>query len=291
MDSSDHERELPLEERVYSSESPLRHPLDFVRSAWKDLLNSRDLAWRLFWREIQQRYRQSVFGFLWIMIPSVVTTAIFVFLNEKSVLNFGRTDIPYPVYVMLGTLLWQIFTESVQAPMALFESCVPIMIKINMPREAPILAAIGQVLFLSVLQLFIAGGAMLYFKVPWHATVFLVPFMILVLIVLGSTFGLIMIPLASLYKDVKEGVTILLRLAFFMTPIVYPPPQGWPYSLVVKLNPVTPVLQATRDCLAKGQMVDPQGFMVLSLVIVSCFILALMFYRLAVPIILERLGA
>ncbi|MBF0414186.1 MAG: ABC transporter permease [Magnetococcales bacterium] len=283
--------ENDLEERVYSSESPLRHPVDFMRLAWLDLLNSRDLAWRLFLRENQQRYRQSALGLLWVVIPPLVTTAIFVFLNDKSILNLGKTDIPYPIYVMLGTLLWQIFTESVLAPMALFESCVPIMIKINMPREAPVLAAMGQVLFLSALQLLMAGGAMLYFAIPWHWTIVLVPFMILVLITLGAAIGLILVPFAALYKDVKEGVAILLRLAFFMTPIVYPPPQSWPYSLIVQLNPVTPILQAIRDCMVRGQWTDPQGFLLLSVAIVTVFMFSLMFYRLAVPIILERLGA
>ncbi|MBF0630931.1 MAG: ABC transporter permease [Magnetococcales bacterium] len=280
-----------LEERVYSPESPLHHPFDFFRMAVQDLANSRNLAWQLFRRDMQQRYRQSVFGIAWVVIPPIVTTAIFVFLNEKSILNLGKTDIPYPVYVMLGTLLWQIFTESVQAPMTLFESCIPIMIKINMPREAPILAAVGQVMFVAVLQLMIALGAMLYFGIAWHWTVALVPFMILILILLGTTVGLFLIPIGALYKDIKEGITILLRLAFFMTPIVYPAPQSWPYSLIVTLNPVTPVLQAIRDCLARGQLTDPQGFIWISVIILLCFILALTYYRLAIPVILERLGA
>ncbi|MBF0109816.1 MAG: ABC transporter permease [Magnetococcales bacterium] len=291
IDMTEPERKTILVERVYSSESPLRHPLDFFRLAWRDVVDSRDLAWRLFRRDLQQRYRQSVFGFLWLLIPPIVTTAIFVFLNEKSILNLGATEIPYPVYVMLGTLLWQIFTESVMAPMTLFESCVPIMIKINMPREAPILAAVGQVLFVSVLQLMIAFAAMLYFGVAWHWTVALAPFVILVLILLGATVGLFLVPIGALYKDVKEGITIFLRLAFFLTPIVYPPPQSWPYSMIVNVNPVTPILQAARDCLARGTLADPGGLLWLTGGIVVVFFLALIYYRLAIPVILERLGA
>lgn len=291
MDMASKPSKSDLEERVYSPESQLLHPLYFFQTALRDMANSRNLAWRLFWRDIHQRYRQSVFGFLWVLIPPIVTTAIFVFLNNSAILNLGKTDIPYPVYVMLGTLLWQIFTESVQAPLTLFESCVPIMIKINMPREAPILAAMGQVLFLSALQLLIAFGTMIYFGVVWHWTVVLVPFLILVLILMGTAIGLVLVPIGALYKDIKEGITILLRLAFFVTPIVYPPPQSWPYSMIVSLNPVTPILQSIRDVLAKGHMADPQGFMVITAVVVVVFLLALIYYRLAIPVILERLGA
>ncbi|MBF0132132.1 MAG: ABC transporter permease [Magnetococcales bacterium] len=291
MDMAPEPPQTDLEERVYSPESQLLHPLYFFRTALRDMANSRNLAWRLFWRDIHQRYRQSVFGFLWVLIPPVVTTAIFVVLNNSAILNLGKTDIPYPVYVMLGTLLWQIFTESVQAPLTLFESCVPIMIKINMPREAPILAAMGQVLFLAVLQLLIAFATMIYFGVVWHWTILLVPFLILVLILMGTAIGLFLVPIGALYKDIKEGMTVLLRLAFFVTPIVYPPPQSWPYSLIVSLNPVTSVLQSIRDVLAKGHMSDPQGFIMVSVVVVVVFLLALIYYRLAIPVILERLGA
>ena len=278
-------------EVVYSPESRILNPGLFLRSVAHDVVNSRELAWQLFWRDINQRYRQSLLGVLWVLIPPLATTLIFVFLNERKILNVGVTDIPYPVYVMLGTLLWQVFTESVMTPLKVFDSCVSIMIKINMPREAPILAGIEQVLFYMGLQLLVAFGALVWFDMPLTWSLLLALPAILVLVLLGTAVGLFLVPLGALYKDVGEGIGILIRFAFFLTPIVYPPPQSWPYSLLVNLNPVTPLLLGARDLMAKGSMGDPSAFFIATGGTVVALVLAFVFYRLSVPIILERLGA
>lgn len=278
-------------EVVYTPESRIHHPLKLFQLILLGLYNSRELAWQLFLRDIHQRYRQSVFGFLWILVPPLVTTVIFVFLNERKILNIGVTDIPYPIYVMLGTILWQVFAESVTTPLKAFDACVSIMIKINMPREAPLLAGMLQILFFTFLQMVVALAALLYFQVQLSWTLLLVPFALLMLILLGTLFGLLLVPLGALYKDVGEGVGVLIRFAFFLTPIVYPPPQSWPYTLIVQINPVTPLLQGIRDLMATGSMNHPELFFTYSLFTVLGLMLALVFYRLAIPIVLERLGA
>ena len=285
------ESQHTLPERIYSPESQILSPVVFVVAVHRDLLASRELAWRLFWRDLQQRYRQSLFGVLWALAPPLVATAVFVFLNEKKILNIATTDIPYPIYVLLGTALWQVFAESVTMPLKMFESCTPIMIKINMPREAPVLAGMGQVLFYMGLQLLVAAAALVWFDVTLTWGLLGVLPGLLVLIALGTAFGLLLVPLGALFKDVGEGIGYLLNIGFFLTPVVYPPPETWPYSLLVQLNPVTPLLLGLRDLMTKGAMDDPAAFLLVGLFSLIGFLLALVFYRLSVPIVLERLGS
>ncbi|MEO5334726.1 MAG: ABC transporter permease [Magnetococcus sp. YQC-5] len=280
-----------LEERIYSAHSQARHPWQGVRGMMRDLWIARDLAWQLFIREISQRYRQSVFGFVWVVVPPVATALLFVFLNSYKILNITTTDMPYPVYVMLGTVLWQIFAESVLAPLKAFQSCVPIMIKINMPREAPILAGVAQVLLFMIIQMVLMVCLLLWFKVTFSPYMLLAPGGMLALVVFGTTLGIFLVPLGGLYKDVTEGSGMFLRLMFFLTPVVYPPPREWPWSLVVTLNPVVPVLQGTRELMATGVMTDPLGFVLACAGGVVALVVALFFYRISIPVVLERMGA
>ncbi len=288
---SEDDKQVPLTERIYSPESQIINLRGFLGIIIRDLLASRDLAWRLFHRDLHQRYRQSIFGVMWVLVPPLVTTGIFVFLNEKNILNIGETDIPYPIYVLLGTVLWQVFTESVTTPLKMFDSCVSIMIKINMPREAPILAGMGQVLFYMGLQLLVVVGALFYFDIGLSWNLLLVPPALLILIGLGTLFGLLLVPIGALFKDVGEGIGYLLRIAFFLTPIVYPPPQTWPYSLLVQINPVTPLLTGIRELMTKGSMTDVTAFLITSGITVVGCLFAFTCYRLSVPIVLERLGS
>ena len=105
-----------LPEVTYTPESLLRHPIKLARSMAHDLWASRELAWRLFVRNISAQYRQSLLGYLWAFLPPIFTTLIFVFLNSQKILNIGETGIPYPAYVMMGTLLWQGFVDALNSP-------------------------------------------------------------------------------------------------------------------------------------------------------------------------------
>ena len=280
-----------LKVSIYSSEAKLHHPLALLRSIVDGMLDSRELAWQLFLRDIRQRYRQSVLGVVWAIVPSIITTLVFVILNERKIINIAPTTIPYPVYVMFGTLLWQVFAESVITPLKQFEACTAIMIKINMPREAPIVASLWQMLFFMSMQAIVAVGAFIYFDITFYWSALLAIPLVLLLILLGLVLGVLLIPLGALYKDVGESVGIILRFAFFLTPVVYPPPQTWPFSMLVDWNPVSPLLMGARDLLSTGAVSDILPIMIVGAGVFGLGVLVLIMFRIAVPIVLERLGA
>jgi lipopolysaccharide transport system permease protein len=58
-----------LPEVVYTPESILRRPRELFRQMWRDLLASRELAWRLIVRDISAQYRQSFLGVAWAFLP------------------------------------------------------------------------------------------------------------------------------------------------------------------------------------------------------------------------------
>ncbi|MBF0162929.1 MAG: ABC transporter permease [Magnetococcales bacterium] len=287
---SDHPGIDPLEETLYTSDFNVIHPVAILRSVLRNFWKSRELAWLLIVRETKQRYRQSRFGLLWILITPLFSTLIFALLLHKKILNIETTDIPYPIYVMLGTMLWQIFSESITTPLKSFNSFVPIMIKINMYREAPILSGLVQVLFLMAMQLVLTGMLLAFFH-GISPSILLVPLLILPLILFGTAIGILLVPLGILYKDVGEGTNVLLRIGFLVTPIAYPAPQEWPWSLLMTLNPVVPLLQGCRDWMAKGVMSDPFAYGMASGGALLLLMIALIFYHITIPVVLERLGA
>ncbi|MBF0447785.1 MAG: ABC transporter permease [Magnetococcales bacterium] len=280
-----------LKVSCYSSKARLHHPVVLLRSILDSLLESRELAWQLFLRDIRQRYRQSVLGLAWVIVPSIVTTLVFVVLNERKILNISQTDIPYPLYVMIGTLLWQLFIESVTTPLRQFESCTSIMIKINMPREAPIVASFWQLLFFLGLQTLVACGVFFYFDLPLTWGVLWAIPVVLMLIFLGMAVGVLLIPLGALYKDVGESIGVLLRFVFFLTPVVYPPPTTWPFSALVSWNPVTPLLMGARDLITKGSVVELAPILITAVAIIVASAIVLVLFRISILIVLERLGA
>ncbi|MBW2329379.1 MAG: ABC transporter permease [Deltaproteobacteria bacterium] len=280
-----------LSEVVYTPESQMRNPSRLLRSMWKDLKNSRELARRLFVRDISAKYRQSILGIFWAFFPPIIAGLVFIILQSKQVVNFGETDIPYPVFVLVGTTLWQLFTESLNAPLSAVIQAKPMLAKINFPREALIVSAFYQMLFSLFIKSLIIVGVFLIFRVEVTFGFLLAPLAILVLILLGMSLGLLLTPLGTLYTDIQSGLMMGIQFLFFVTPVVYPPPQTFPYSLIAILNPISPILTGARDLLTKGVLTNAYPFFVVSGLTILTLFTAWLIYRLALPIIIERMSA
>ena len=276
---------------VYTPASQMSTPGLLLRSMFRDLRASRELSWRLFVRDLSAQYRQSLFGVLWAFVPPLVTGLIFIVLKSRSVVNFGETDIPYPVFVLVGVLLWQLFAESLNAPLKSVTAAKPLLVKIHFPREALIVSAFYLTLFNLLIKSTIIVAVLLIFGVPFNWGFLFAPFAILMLILLGISAGLLVTPLGMLYTDVATSLPVIIQLFFFATPVVYPPPQSFPFSLLAILNPVSPLLIASRDLLTKGTVSNPVPFAVLCGVTVLCLFAAWVIYRVALPIIIERMSA
>ena len=112
-----------------------------------DLVASRRLIWLLILRDISVRYRQSVLGYLWAVIPQIVTVGGFAMLNAWRVVPMGNTAIPYVIYAAWGISVWQLFAGCLFACTTSLASSGSLVTKINFPREAVVIAAIGQPIF------------------------------------------------------------------------------------------------------------------------------------------------
>jgi len=277
---------------VYTPESRVRHPLQLFKEMGRDLLASRELAWQLMVRDISAQYRQSFLGIFWAVIPPIVMAAGFTLASNSKVIAIGATDLPYPAYVMFSMTLWQTFVEALNAPVQAVAEAKQMLAKINFPREALILAKLGQVFFNFAIKLILIVGLFVWFQIPVSWSAILAPVALIHLVMLGTFFGLLLTPFGALYQDFSKGLTLATGFWLFLTPVIYPVPSGSGiFGAIVKLNPVTPLLVTTRELATKGVVSDPQGFWVASLIAIVGLLLAWMVYRLAMPFVVERMSS
>ncbi len=290
---TDSDREIgeELPETVYSPESQLLNPRRLLGRMFGDLKACRFLAWRLFVRNMAAQHRQTVLGYLWLLLIPVVQTLVWVFLNSQKIINVGVTDIPYPAFVLTGTLLWQGFAEALQSPIQRVQESKAMLTKIHFPHEAILLAAMGQVMVNFGIRLVLMFAVYLWFGVPLTTSILLAPLGILAMMAFGMMISLLLMPLAMLYGDVQRMLVVAVSIWFFVTPVIYPAPDGGLAALVTKLNPVTPLLVTTRQWLTGGDLTHLGGFI---FVVVATLILSIfgwIVYRLAMPHLVERIGS
>ena len=280
-----------LPETVYSAESLIRKPRKLLaRMVW-DLRKSRFLSWRLFVRNMAAQHRQTILGYLWLLLTPIVQTLLWVFLNSQGIINVGATDIPYPAFVLTGTLLWQGFSDAVQNPIQQIQAAKPMLAKIHFPHEAILLASFGQVLVNFGIRLLLLIIVFLWFRLPMSTSLLFAPLGILMLIGFGMMVGLFLTPLALLYGDVQRMLAMIMSLWFFVTPVIYPTPTEGSALFVTQLNPVTPILVTTRQMLSGGELTHLVSFTVVAAVTLIFSMFAWVIYRLAMPYLIERIGS
>ncbi|MCX7595408.1 MAG: ABC transporter permease [Fischerella sp.] len=280
-----------IDEVVYTPESLLRHPMQLSKQMWRDLLASRELAWRLMVRDISAQYRQSFLGIIWAFLPPIVMAIGFNLANNAKVINVGVTDIPYPAYVMFSTALWQTFVEALNGPLQAVSVAKPMLARVNFPREALILAKLGEVFFNFAIKLILIVGLFIWFRVPVSWTVILAPVSLIHLVLLATFIGILLAPIGVLYQDISKGLTLLTGFWLLLTPVVYPVPSSGTFGALVKLNPVTPLLVTTRELATTGVISNPVGFWVVSIITLVGLLFTWVAFRLAIPFVVERVSS
>lgn len=280
--------QLPV--TVYSPESSLASPDKMLRDMFRDLASSRELAWRLAVRDIKAQYRQAFLGILWAFILPLANTVTWVFLSKAGIVSVADTGLPYPVYVFTGTMLWAIFMDALNAPMQQVNNAKSMLSKLNFPREALIVSGIYQTLFNAAIKvaLILAALVVMGIKPGWN--LLLLPIGVASLVLVGTTLGMLITPVGMLYGDIGRAMPLLMQFFMYVTPVVFPmPKEGWAATLF-NLNPLTPLILTSRDWLT-GQ--DPSMltyFMAVNALAAICLLVFWAVYRLAMPILIERMG-
>jgi lipopolysaccharide transport system permease protein len=281
MYSAGHER---MVETTYSADAELQHPLRFARAAVTDLRLSVDPAWQLFRRNLRVKYRRAWLGYLWLLLPTLGTTAVWVYVNSRRIVSVAPTEIPYPVHVLAGTVLWFVFVEALNAPLQQLNAGRQLITRSRVPNEALVLAGVLEVMLNSIVRLLVLAFALLAFRIPVAPTALLVPFGVAALLLLGLAIGLLVAPLGMLYDDVGHAIALGTGFWFFLTPVLYRAPEDG----LLRFNPVTPLLDTTRAWLTTSA--GPAGFLVVTLAAGALLLAGWMLLRIARPHIVARLG-
>ncbi len=281
--------ELPV--RIITPHSGAQAFGEAVTSIVSNFAKSRNLAWRMLVRDTSAQYRQSLLGYLWLLLPPVATVLVWVFLNKQNLVSINTGKVPYPLFVMTGTVLWTAFNSSVMAMQGIMGGAGGALSKVNFPHEALILAAFGKSLLDSLPPVLLLLPVILFYGGRFTPQMLLFPVGFLTAMLLGSALGLLFAPIGALYGDVGRGIQFALRFGFFVTPVVYPlPPSGLTRTLML-WNPVTAPLVTSRAWLTGGEAPLVPEMMLVCVASLLILGFATLAFKVAMPHVIERMNS
>ena len=256
----------------------------------RDLLGARELAWRLFIRDISAQYRQSILGYVWVFIPPLVASLPFIYLNSQGVVKIGDTPIPYAAYAIIGTTIWQVFADALNAPLRAINSARGMLSRINLPREAILMSALAQVGLSFLVRLVLLIGVFVWFHILPPPTAVLFPIGIFSLILFGFVIGVLITPVGLLYSDVQQTLPIVTTFLMLLTPVLYPIPQSGIAAVIAQFNPLTPLVMVTRDWLTTGTNAHIEAFIFVTLIAGALLLSGWVAFRVAMPRLIATFG-
>ena len=91
-----------------------------------DLWHYRELLFRLAWRDVAVRYKQTSIGIAWAILQPFLTMVVFTLVFGKFA-NFSSNGLPYQIFVYSALLPWTYFASSV----ALVNRLTPVAEEMN----------------------------------------------------------------------------------------------------------------------------------------------------------------
>ena len=196
--------------------------------------------------DFKVRYQSSVLGYLWSVLRPLFLFLI-LYVVFTYIFKVGKGIPHYPVYLLLGIVMWTFFTESTIIGMSAVVAKGDLIRKISIPRYLTVLSsAVSALINLGINLLVVVVFALLNGIDPTWRWV-LLPAVFLELFAFSIALAFFLSALYVKFRDVTYIWEVGLQAAFYATPILYPltsiPQRFRPY---VFINPMAQILQDAR---------------------------------------------
>ncbi len=188
-----------------------------------ELWQYRELFYFFTWRDVKVKYKQTFLGFAWAVLQPFFTMVIFS-LFFGNALNVPSENVPYPIFVFSGLLLWNIFSSGITAAGNSMVTNANIIKKIYFPRLIIPISTVLVSLFDFLMAALIFIVMLIYYHSPVHFFHLLVFLPVSIIITCISTFGIgtLLAALTIKYRDFRYIIPFIVQSLLFITPVIYP---------------------------------------------------------------------
>jgi ABC-2 type transport system permease protein len=199
--------------------------------------------------DFKLRYQGSVLGYLWSILKPLFLFAILYIVFDKF-LKLGRGIDHFPIYLLLGIVLWNFFTEATGLGLQSIVGRGDLIRKINFPKYIIVISGTISSLINLGINLVVVLIFMLITGVSLSFENLLIFPLIFELYIFALAIAFFLAAVNVKLRDIGYLWEIFLQAAFYATPIVYPLAmvisQSQLAAKLIMLNPVAQVIQDVR---------------------------------------------
>jgi len=283
---------LPTANAIQLNEDPVAEASAAVRvrpkPGWQaidfaELWRYRELLWILGSRDVRVRYKQTVLGILWAIIPPLFTALIFstIFRLLKVAPQTLSNGFPYLLFAFTAQVPWQLFASALSQSSNSLVGSQHLITRVYFPRLVIPISSLFSAVVDFLVCLAILAGIMLWYResIDLGWSLLTLPFFGLLALATSLAVGLWMSALNVQYRDVRHVVPIMVQLWMYASPVIYSSrniPEKW--RPLYAVNPMASVVEGFRWALLGKNQPAPGLMLWVSLVSVAALLVGGLFY-------------
>ncbi len=180
-------------------------------------------------RTLQQLYKRSSFGWIWMMVRVTAPIGLQGLIFGAALGMASADGTPYALFMLCGQTTWILFDRSLLFITRSMERNKKLVAKVYFPRLIlPISAVSPALMFLAILSIVLVGLD-LYFRhrrgvwyIPLEWRLLLAPVAVVISLALAIGVGFWTSVLQARYRDIRFGLRYTIGFALYTTTVLYP---------------------------------------------------------------------
>lgn len=224
----------------------------------RQLIQHRRMVWILAIRQIRDRYAGTLGGALWAVLNPLLLLLVFWVVFGVGLRLQAAAGQPFVLVLFCGLIPWMTFSETLSSAAASITGRAYLVKKIMFPLEILPFTHLVAALFTHGVLLVILAVMLAGYRVVPGAALLLLPYYLVAMCALAAGLSLLLAAAAVFYRDILQGLGVVLNIWFWVTPIVWPPDMVSPaLKPMLDFNPFNYVVSGYRDSLLSTQLSLP----------------------------------
>ncbi|MGQ0464883.1 MAG: ABC transporter permease [Sporichthyaceae bacterium] len=227
----------------------------------RTLVARRRILALLITRDLKVKYSDSTLGYLWTVLEPLLMGAVYWFVFTKIFPRGTIAQEPYIVFLLVALLPWTWASQVISASPRAIAGEARLVRSVDVPREIWVLRTVGSKFFEFVFSIPVVVFFMVVLTHGANWWVLLLPYAVGLQWVTLVGIALILAPVTVMMTDVERLIRIIVRMLFYMCPILYSANSVLENDRVpeivkslYELNPFTTILSMYRGALFHDEM-------------------------------------
>ena len=226
-------------------------------------------------RDLRLRYHSSILGYLWTLIEPLMLAGAY---YTVFIIIRGYAEERYPLWVLSGILIWSMFTKTTRFGVNALVKNASLIQQVYFSRAVLFVANCLTNYLITIMSMLVLIPFIILYDITPNWRIIYVFIGLFFSGVLALGLGFLLSSLNVRYRDVDHLIGFMIRVGFFLSPIMYtmdfiPQKHHWWYLIV---NPMAANISIVRSGIqGEGLLISTQSLMISICITLFIFIYGL----------------